>query len=304
MTPDVSVVIPAYNAEGFIRQCLSGIAAQTLARERFEIILVDDGSRDNTFRVCEAIKAELGLESLRLVQQANAGPASARNQGIRQAQAAIVAFLDSDCVPHPGWLAALIKPLLECSELQGVEGQTLPMEGKISQLHHIVENRQGGLYWTCNIAYRKAVLLAVGGFDEGFPLPSGEDIDLAQRIQRQGKILFEPAAVVEHVLVYWPMVRHFRYARTFSSMVRLWRKHPGLLLPADTTFTDLVVFQVRQLLFPWLRGGKDMLWQDPVGFCQMGVIRCVCVVDTLLRLPQYYKEAHQPLVVREALRPA
>lgn len=293
-----SVVIPAYNAGTFIGQCLEGLARQTLGSGAFEIILIDDGSTDDTTQVCETFQKKLQLENLTLMRQTNAGPAAARNQGIRKATADIVVFIDSDCVARPDWLATLIAPLKNQPFLQGVEGQTIPGPGKLSPLHHYVENRVGGQYWTCNMAYRKAALLAVGGFDEGFPLPSGEDIDIARRVKHYGDILFLPEAMVEHILLDWPLKKHYARARTFSSMIRLWRKHPGLLGPENTGFWGLVRIQLTHFIFPWIRFG-GWLFKNPVIFAKLSLLYIVWISDTLLRLPVYYREAHEPLVIRE-----
>ena len=241
---------------------------------------------------------------MHVIRQANAGPASARNQGIRLAQSEIVVFLDSDCVPRPDWLAVLLPPLDKNPALQGVEGQTIPAPGKLSPLHHYVENKIGGQHWTCNMAYRKQVLLAVGGFDEGFPLPSGEDIDIARRIKQHTHdtaLLFEPNAVVEHILLDWPLSKHFGRAKTFSSMIRLWRKHPGLLIPEKSSFLDLTLNQLKHYVFPWIRFWP-WLFKNPLIFAKLSLLYTVWISHTLLYFARYYREAHEPLIIQEPLK--
>ena len=88
----VSVIIPARNAARTLPSCLRALAGQTLAQGRFEVIVVDDGSTDET----AAVAAEHGA---RVVQIANVGPASARNQGVEAAEGSILVFTDADCAP-------------------------------------------------------------------------------------------------------------------------------------------------------------------------------------------------------------
>lgn len=94
--PSVTVVIPAYNAESYIHVALGSIGEQTL--RDLEVVLVDDGSSDGTVREAERFSGSLDLK---IIRQANAGPAAARNFGIRQARGRFCAFLDSDDVMLP-----------------------------------------------------------------------------------------------------------------------------------------------------------------------------------------------------------
>jgi glycosyltransferase involved in cell wall biosynthesis len=301
MTVDVSVVIPAYNMDFCLADCLQGLARQSLAAGTFEIILVDDGSRDRTLATAQRLKQELGLENMAIVHQENAGPAAARNHGIRLARGEIVAFLDSDCVPQTGWLEHLWAPLRDNPAWAGVEGRTLPAPGKRTLLDHYIDNPGGGFYWTCNIAYRRSLLLEIGGLDEGFPLPSGEDIDLAHRIRQRGEIGFAPGAVAHHLILSRSFRNHLKTARTFSSMIRLQRKHPGLLTRGGT-FGHVALFQFRMLLLPIITRRREFP-KAPLVYLRFCLLQVLMAVDTLLRLPQYHREATGPLRVLEPLRP-
>lgn len=297
MPVDVSVVIPAYNADSYLNDCLSGLKSQTLSSGAFEIILVDDGSKDGTLETAKRLKAELDLDNLRIVHQDNAGPAAARNHGIRLAQAPVIAFLDSDCVPQPGWLENLLAPLRLDPALAGVEGRTLPASEKRTLMDHYIDNPNGGFYWTCNIAYRRPMLLAIGGFDEGFPKPAGEDIDIAHRMQQQGKIVFAPDAVVHHLILSRSFMQHLRTARTFSSIIRIYRKHPGLLGKRDN-FAQMAFYQIWYLLMPTITQRREFL-KYPVTYLKFCLLQVLMALDTFIRLPVYHREATSPLVIRE-----
>jgi glycosyltransferase involved in cell wall biosynthesis len=97
---NLSVIIPAYNASATIGRTLTALANQDYS-SNFEVIVVDDGSSDDTFSVVSSFPA------VRYVRQDNAGPASARNHGARLAQGDLLAFTDSDCVPHSDWISQL-----------------------------------------------------------------------------------------------------------------------------------------------------------------------------------------------------
>ena len=102
--PTYSVIVPTYKRRAALERCLAALDAQTLARDRFEVIVVDDGSpappRETVARVATSL-------NVRLIEQANAGPASARNAGARAARGEYVVFTDDDCCPAPEWLAAI-----------------------------------------------------------------------------------------------------------------------------------------------------------------------------------------------------
>lgn len=298
MSPDVSIVIPAYNMDFCIAEVLAALHAQAFPAERLEIILVDDGSTDRTRAVAEETRNRLGMRHLQIVHQANAGPAAARNHGIQLARAPVVAFIDSDCIADPGWIENLTEPLRQDPLLAGVEGCTLPASDQRTLMDHYIDNPHGGFYWTCNIAYRRELLLAVGGFDEGFPLPSGEDIDIAERIRKRGDIRFAPEAVVRHLILKRSFAGHLKTARTFSSMIRLQRKHPGLLIPAGAGFAHMLGFQLKSLLLPIVTQRRAFP-KAPRVYVRFAWCQFLMACDTLWRAPCYYREFQAPLDVRE-----
>ncbi|MBA2450110.1 MAG: glycosyltransferase family 2 protein, partial [Chloroflexi bacterium] len=104
--PAFSIVVPTYNRPRQLADCLQALAGLDYPRERFEVIVVDDGSATSLEPVVERFREKL---SLTLIRQPNAGPAAARNVGAARASGQFLAFTDDDCRPSPDWLEAFAK---------------------------------------------------------------------------------------------------------------------------------------------------------------------------------------------------
>jgi GT2 family glycosyltransferase len=212
----VSVIIPVRNRPRDLQCCLAALTTQTFPRSRFEAIVCDDGSEEELRPVVEQAKAT-GL-NVRYVRQAQRGPAAARNLGIRHACGQAIAMTDSDTLPDRAWLAKLCEALEANPDAVAVEGKVYA--GNASELEPLGEgptNLAGGVYLTCNCAYRRDVLFQIGGFDETFPYPAYEDTDLAARALELGRIVWQPEAVVLHPQrpltfgAVWKKLHHWEY---------------------------------------------------------------------------------------------
>lgn len=194
--------MPTHNRRRLLTRLLDALGAQEGAGD-FEVVVVDDCSTDDTWATLNA-STPRDWPVLRILRtERNRGPATARNLGWRAAQAAAIAFIDDDCVPEPGWIAALVEGLRTADIVQG---RTMPIpeqadgRGPFARLLWI--DRDRGLYETCNIAYRREWLEKTGGFDETFTTVGGapvwgEDTDLAWRAKEAGaSTLFSPRALV------------------------------------------------------------------------------------------------------------
>jgi GT2 family glycosyltransferase len=167
-----------------------------------EILVVNDGSTDNTEEVVER------YSGVRLVTQANAGPAAARNRGALEARGTIILFTDDDCVPMPDWLDAMIEPFGD-PEVVGVRGvyRTLQtaLVARFVQIEYEDRYRlMAGLpridfIDTYSAAFRRDRFLEMTGYDTSFPVACAEDIELSYRMSARGwKMTFAPAAIVYH----------------------------------------------------------------------------------------------------------
>jgi GT2 family glycosyltransferase len=197
--PRVSVVVCTYNGGSTLDQCLRSLL--DLRYPDYEIIVVDDGSRDDTRNIV-ALYPEI-----RVIHQTNQGLSAARNVGLYAATGAIVAYTDSDCFVDPDWLTRLVYQL-ERSGAAAVGGPNLtPDDGWLAacvgacpgQPTHVLESDQVAEHIPgCNMAFRRDVLLAINGFDRLYR-QAGDDVDLCWRLQQAGMwITFAPGAFVWH----------------------------------------------------------------------------------------------------------
>ena len=226
-----SVVVATRNRADRLHRLVDALVAQDDGGP-FEVVIADDASDDDTVataaRLAGIHAATLPVRVVRLWRQA--GPAAARNRGWRAARASCIAFTDDDCVPQPGWLHALVAGLERADVAQG---RTVPdprqaeRRGPFSRTLEVTA--ETGYYETANIAYRRQVLERVGGFDERFRYPTGEDTDLAWRARDAGaRTTFVPEAVVYHDVRPSSFLTHLRDLRRWDGVVLAATLHPEL----------------------------------------------------------------------------
>lgn len=224
--PRISVVVCTHNGNRTIRECFEGLL--TLDYPDFEVIVVDDGSTDATV----ATARDYGF---RLILSENHGLSNARNLGLEAATGDIVAYIDDDAMPDPHWLTYLATTFLSTKHV-GVGGPNIVPEWD-GPIAHCVANAPGGPVHVllsdqeaehipgCNMAFRKAALQAIGGFDPRFRA-AGDDVDVCWRLQQKGWTLgFSPTAMVWHhrrnsVKAFWK--QQFNYGRAEALLEMKW----------------------------------------------------------------------------------
>lgn len=226
MNPVVTVVVSTFNRARLVPRLLAALEAQELD-EPFDVILVDNGSTDDTWDVLQRLRRETTLDLSTVRVEVNRGPAGARNLGWRRSTSSALAFTDDDCVPQPGWLRELLTAL-DGAEL--AQGRTLPnpehghRHGPFSRT--LIETSEG-LYPTCNVAYRREALERVGGFDES--MRWCEDTDLAMRVLESGGASgWAPEAVVYHDVHPSDVRAYFREKWHWEAIPQLLKRHPQL----------------------------------------------------------------------------
>ena len=204
-TLKASVIIPAYNAARTIGQCLSALQAQTLSRAQYEIIVVDDGSSDDTAAVAQPFRVQVWT-------QRHQGPAAARNLGAGQAAGEILLFTDADAEPCPDWIQTMLAAFAD-PDVAGVKGVyrtrqservarfvQLEYEEKYTRMTKVTSvSRAPAIDFidTYSAGYRRQVFQDSGGFDESFRID--EDQEFSFRLANRGyHLVFAPAAVVYH----------------------------------------------------------------------------------------------------------
>ena len=199
-SPKVSVVVASYNGGRTLRACLESL--RHLNYPDYEVILVDDGSTDDTPAIAK------DFPEFRAVRHENRGLSVARNTGIAAATGEIVAFTDSDCRADTDWLRYLVGDLLN-SEFIGIGGHNfLPPDDSLvaaavmvspgGPAHVMLTDREAEHIPGCNMAFFKWALEEIGGFDPVFT-KAGDDVDVCWRLQQRGyKIGFSAAGFVWH----------------------------------------------------------------------------------------------------------
>lgn len=199
--PTINVIVPVLNGADFLPLCLEGLRRQTYPGKILPVV-INDGSTDDTSA------AACSFKEIMLIEQENRGRSAARNHGIANSSAPVIAFTDADCIPQPDWLATLMSRLSEMERRGVVSGaMVIPPDSNLWQrLDHQAWAHSTGptapagptLFGsTANMILYRTVFNEVGGFDSR--LIGSEDSDLAFRIHRAGyQNYFEPKAVVVH----------------------------------------------------------------------------------------------------------
>jgi GT2 family glycosyltransferase len=230
MPPAVSVVVATYGRRHLLQRLVTALEAQRVDGGH-EAVIVDDGSADDTPGELRRLAAHARIPLEPIVLDRNRGPAAARNVGWRAARGNLVVFTDDDCVPQPGWLAAIAGAVSAGADL--VQGRTLPdpaqAAGRGPFSRSMEVTFEDGLYQTCNAAYRRSLLEQLGGFDERFRFPYGEDVDLGWRARETGaSTVFCAEALVLHDVVDPGFLRHLRDLRRREGVALVLRMHPRL----------------------------------------------------------------------------
>jgi glycosyltransferase involved in cell wall biosynthesis len=200
--PVISVIVPVRNNSAELRLCLERLAASSY--RQYEVIVVDDGSTDDTASVAALLGATvLSLSTCR-------GPAVARNRGAQIAQGEYLFFIDSDVCVYPDTLEELRDTFARDPDVDAVFGSydTRPSGMNVlseykNLFHHFVHQdgrEQASTFWSGCGAIRRSVFLKMGGFSTGYKRPSIEDIELGRRLHRAGhRIVLNKRIQVTHL---------------------------------------------------------------------------------------------------------
>ena len=197
-TPKISIIIGMWNAESTIKQCIDSLLSQSYPKEKYEIIVVDDGSEDRSVQIAKESGADVVISS----KHVSVG--HAKNLGLEKAKGKFLAIIDSDCIAKDGWLETIER------ELKNVQAITGPIENgnvtsKIAWAEYLLafsaynnntKRSKVSSCAGCNQAHIKENIISVGGF---FDVPSSDDVFLSNALKEKGiDIYFIPEMKIEH----------------------------------------------------------------------------------------------------------
>jgi len=235
----VNVIIPTYNRKELLRRTLASLAQQTFPADRFEVIVVDDGSSDGT----EALARNTFPFSLRYLRKTNQGATAARNRGAKHSKGEYLVFVDDDIVLEPITLAALVNELSLCQRTIILGTLRLPAQLKAKSpfasigQHDVAGQHDGGYvpFQECQtglLAIKRADFVSLGMFqDPAGGWPNWDDVDFGYRAHPQGfRFIRCKDAVGEHWDYALTSLRIAcqRWWRASKSAVRLFHKYPEI----------------------------------------------------------------------------
>ena len=223
--PNFSIVIPTFFRPGPLRNCLKALAVMDYPRTRYEVIVINDGAPFMQTKDLIPLGASM---TLRVFNQSNRGPASARNMGASRALGEAIAFTDDDCAPSPKWLKSLVGGLTQgdqcaaggrtVNQLQD-NAYAIASQMMVDYLYCVMNesSEKARFLASNNLAVPKDRFMAMGGFDTGFTRAAGEDRDFCRRwVQRGYGMVYVSDAVVFHAHDFgFPgyLRQHFNYGR-------------------------------------------------------------------------------------------
>ncbi|MBU0635520.1 glycosyltransferase family 2 protein [Candidatus Micrarchaeota archaeon] len=215
-----SVIIPAYNEEKRIANCLNAFKLALQKNLSFEVLVVDDGSTDKTVEIASS------FGFVKVLKASHKGAAAARNLGARKAQGEILVFTDADCIPDSDWLSVIANQFEKEPGLVCMEGKTYT--DKTGLFEHAVSNQSGNGFQSCNLAIKKDVFFKAKGFDEQY-VYFREDSDLAfALLEKKFKIAFVPKMKVFHPKRKISERAFFRELFLVRNDILLFKKFPTL----------------------------------------------------------------------------
>ncbi len=249
----ISVVIPMYNAEHIILDCLEALSKQDHLPD--EVIVVDNNSTDSSGKVVEGAMGSGGNLKIVLCSESKRGPGAARNKGVSISKGEIIAFTDTDCIPHPSWIKNILLAFDHDPNLDAIGGlqkffpeayknekpsameksltvfwisDSLP-RAVISCKEDFLNNR---FIVTFNCAFRKSFFKKLNGFDESFQ--TGEDVDITLRaVEAAGKIIaWDPGILVYHrqnINFRGYFKKIFFYGKGMAHIVRVHFRHQSVI---------------------------------------------------------------------------
>lgn len=259
-----SIIIPTYNRAWILKKVIENLSNQTFPRDRYETVVVDDGSTDNTEQVVKSIKTSC---SLRYFKKEKKGISYARNYGIKKAKGEIIIFLDSDVLVNRSFVEEHIISHRNQDKVvvRGVVINTENIDNPASEKIKITD-MSTAFFATANVSVRKKYLLKVDLFDENFKEYGWEDLELGVRLKKEGlKAITNKKALGYHyrkkpALIDLPDICRKEEMRGRTAVL-FYRKHPTFEVKLMTHISPFF-FALDRLLN--LGGWIDKRWDKHI----------------------------------------
>lgn len=259
--PEYSIIVPTYKRREPLARCLQAVASLDFPRDRFEVLVVDDGSPSPPADLVASLDPSINAQ---LVCASHGGPAAARNTGARLARGRILVFTDDDCAPHRDWLTAIDAWVSRNPAPVAIGGRVVNVladnvyamasQGIVDYLYEYFgdQSARWRFFTSNNLIIPRAEFLDIGGFDERFPLAAAEDRDLCERWSAAGLMLqYADGVVVDHAhaLGFRRFTRqHFTYGRGAFDLhrSRARRGYASLRLEPVRFYFGLIFYPLRR----------------------------------------------------------
>ncbi len=253
--PKFSIIIPTFNTNIVLGQCLDALRKQSADKDWFEVIVINDGGRKGVSDDVRPMEEHL---SIRYMYQDHKGPAAARNLGIEAARGDIILLLDDDSLPATDWMAATIAAWERYPGYDGIGGYVIKDDADSIYCRvnadffnwYLDQNSSADdclFLVTCNAGYRKSMLERIGRFDERFTRASGEDRDLNIKILKNGgKLKLDDSILVYHDrdLTFLSFVKkNFNYGK---AAYHIYTRYPEQKYLSSTSYVNFYASIMRK----------------------------------------------------------
>ena len=250
-----SIIIVTHNRCAQLKNEIELLRRQTIPQEQFEIIVIDDGSTDDTGDYLSQVA------DVRSARIENSGPAKARNAGATMAREDVLIFLDDDCMPHATWLEEFLRSFqrADADALGGSTSNALPLS-VMSECYHRMTDAAERLLNSTTVVYctgnhfgiRANVFRSIGGFSDEYRV-GGEDRDLVLRMSMNGyRVAFDAQISMPHAhrFTATSFLRHFWKFGEGSYILRK-KFPPSILRPANVSVSQMIRMVVASAGPPW-----------------------------------------------------
>jgi GT2 family glycosyltransferase len=283
---DLTIVVPVYRDYRALKGCLRALEEQSLSADRFEVIIVDNGTPSEEFEDPQSDASDLNI---RLIKEPKGGSYAARNAGVRQSETGILAFTDADCRPEPDWLAAGLEAVdrdgvgLVAGRVEVVQDTDGPpnavelqrLRSAFPQERYI---REKGLGATANVFTKRSVFEEVGLFRS--ELRSSGDEEWGRRVKQAGfELCYTNNAVVKHRArssISELLEKSIRTAVGSYQVARIEKNSSRF-----DSESNSVVETLREIVVDAVNGTTKLMRDPKLNLCQKLGVACVSGVQQI-----------------------